>query len=281
MNYDRSPFALTPWVRRLMMATGAVYLLQVTVFTSAWLVETFGFSPTDAWRQPWSFVTYALLHGSFLHLLGNMIGLFMFGPPVEGRLGGRTFIRLYLLAALGGPLLSLALLPLAGDGIIIGASAAVFGVMLAFVLEWPDAPVLIFPLPVPVKAKWLVAFLAGIALVSGLMGARDGVAHFAHLGGFAAAYLYLRGGAWLSRPRQTRPVERAPAVLVRPPASDSVRRAAAADYAAPPVRRSADASVKAEVDRVLDKISERGLNSLTADERRFLDEMSKRFQQDP
>lgn len=277
MSYDRSPFALTPWVRRLLMVTGAVYLLKVTVFTSPWLIETFGFSPLDALRRPWGFLTYALLHGSILHLLGNMIGLFMFGPPVESRLGSRTFIRLYLLAALGGPLLSLAALPLAGDAVIIGASAAVFGIMLAFVLEWPDAPVLIFPIPVPVKAKWLVAFLAGISLLSGVMGARDGVAHFAHLGGFAAAFLYLRGATLFSRPRTPRPVERAPAVLVRPSASDGVRRAA--EFSPGPPRRTPDATMKAEVDRVLDKISERGLHSLTAEERRFLDEISKRFRQ--
>lgn len=278
MNYDRSPFALTPWVRRLMMATGAVYLLQVTVFTSPWLADVFGFSPTDALRRPWGFLTYALLHGSFLHFLMNMLVLFMFGPPVEGRLGGQSFVRLYVLSALGGSLLSLLMLPVTGDASIIGASAAVYGVMLAFVLEWPDAPVLIFPIPAPIRAKWLVIFVAAASLVMGLLSRNDHIAHFAHLGGFAAAFLYLRGGAWLSRPRPSRPVERSPAVLVRPSASDTVRRAAA--YEPPPVRHSADASVKAEVDRVLDKISERGLGSLTADERRFLDEMSKRFQQD-
>jgi len=276
MSYDRSPFALTPWVRRLMMATGAVYLLQLTVFTSPWLVDTFGFSPVEVLRQPWGLLTYALLHGSFLHLLGNMIALFMFGPPVEARLGSRTFLRLYVIAALGGPLLSLAMMPVAGDGIIIGASAAIFGVMLAFVLEWPDAPVLIFPLPAPVKAKWLVMFIAAISLFAGFAGVNDHVAHFAHLGGFGAAYLYLRGGRWFHRPRQARPAERAPAVLVRPPAS-SARRA---EFTAPPPPpRRSDATQKAEVDRVLDKISERGLHSLTPEERKFLDEMSKRFQQ--
>jgi len=277
MSYDRSPFALTPWVRRLLMATAAVHLLRLTVFTSPWLIETFAFSPVDALRRPWSFVSYALLHGSLLHLLLNMIGLFMFGPPVEGRLGSRTFIRLYLLSALGGPLLSLLFLPFAGDGFVVGASAAVYGVMLAFVLEWPDAPVLVFPLPVPVKAKWLVMFLAVVALISGFGGRNSGVAHFAHLGGFAMALIYLRGAALISRPRPPRPVERAPAVLVRPTASDGVRRA---EYSSAQPRHTPDATVKAEVDRVLDKISERGLGSLTAEERRFLDEMSKRFRQD-
>ena len=278
MSYDRSPLALTPWVRRLLIATAAVYLLQLTVFTSPWLRETFGFWPVDALRRPWSFVTYALLHASIWHLLVNMLALFWFGPPVESRLGSRTFIRLYLLSAIGGPLLSLLLLPLAGDAPVIGASAAVFGVMLAFVLEWPDAQLMIFPLPMPINAKWWVGFLVLIDLVSGIGHFMPGVAHFAHLGGFAMAFIYLKGGSLLSRPRMPRPVERSPAVLVRPTASDNVRRAEFTPPAAP--RHTPDATVKAEVDRVLDKISERGMHSLTAEERRFLDEMSKRFRQD-
>jgi membrane associated rhomboid family serine protease len=278
MSDDGSPFSLTPWVRRLLIATGAVYLLQLTVFTSPWLVETFGFKPSLALQHPWGFVTYALLHGSFLHLLFNSIGLFMFGPPVEARFGSRWFIGLWCASALGGSLLSLALLPLAGDGIIIGASAGAYGVMLAFVLEWPDAPVLIFPFPVPVKAKWLVIFFAVFSLWAGFTpGVQDGVAHFAHLGGFAAAFLYVRGATLLRRTRTTAVAEHVPAVLVRPLTSDAGRRA---ETFGPTRRRGQDVTVLAEVDRVLDKISARGLESLTPEERRFLDEMSQRFKQD-
>lgn len=274
MSYD-SPFTLTPWVRRLLAAMGAVYLLQRTVFLSPWLVETFGFTPSRALVAPWTLITYAFLHGGFLHILFNAVPLFMFGSPVEERLGSARFIRLFVCSALGGAVLSLAFLPLAGNSPIIGASGAVFGVMLAFVLEWPDAPVLIFPLPMPVKAKWLVAFMAGIALVSGFGGSQNGVAHFAHLGGFAAAFLYLRGPRFMARSRQSA-MERAPAVLVRPPSADGARRA---ESFGPTRRRSADAAVKAEVDRVLDKISARGLGSLTPEERRFLDEISRKFKQ--
>jgi membrane associated rhomboid family serine protease len=275
---DRPPFAMTPWVRRLLAANGAVFLLQLTIFTSPWLVDTFGFGPTDVLRRPWSLLTYAFLHGSFLHLLGNMFGLFIFGPPVEQHYGSRVFLRLYVLAALGGPSLSLLFLPLAGSAPIIGASAAVFGVMLAFVLVWPDAPIFVFPLPVPVKARWLVIAMAAMALVFGLSGAQRGVAHFAHLGGFAAAWLYLRGAARFARARSVRPAERAPAVLVRPTGADAARRGAPRRSASP--SRPGDAAVRAEVDRVLDKISLHGLESLTPDERRFLDEMSQRFRRD-
>jgi membrane associated rhomboid family serine protease len=277
MSLDRSPFSLTPWVRRLMAVTGAVYLLQVTVFYSGGLDDRFGLRPDEVLQRPWSVLTYALLHAGFLHVLVNMLALFMFGPPVENRLGSRTFIRLYVLSALGGAALSLLMLPFAGDALIVGASAAVYGVMMGFVLEWPDAPVLIFPLPVPVKAKWIVITLAAISLVSGLLRVHDGMAHFAHLGGFAAAFFYLRAGTLFQRPKPARTVERTPAVLVRPPAAEASRRA---EFNAPPQRRAPDATVRAEVDRLLDKISERGLESLTADERRVLDEMSKRLKQD-
>ena len=281
MSYDRSPFSLTPWVRRLLVATAAVFLLQKTVFYGGALVDLFAFRTGDVLRRPWSLLSYALLHGNFLHFIMNMLVLFMFGPPVENRLGSRSFGRLYVIAALGGSLLSLVFAPLAGSAPMIGASGAVFGVMMAFVLEWPDAPVMIFPLPVPVKAKWLVAFIAAASLLSGLLQWRDGVAHFAHLGGFAAAFLYLRGGTLLSRPRGPRPIERTPVVAVRT-GGDIVRQQAAAEADTTPVppRRTPDATVKAEVDRVLDKISQRGIHSLTAEERRFLDEMSKRFRQD-
>jgi membrane associated rhomboid family serine protease len=276
MNPDRSPFALTPWVRRILLLTGAVFLLQETVFYGGWLEDFFGLRPTEVLHRPWSVLTYALLHGSFLHVLVNMLALFMFGPPLEHRLGGRTFARLYLVAALGGAALSLIMLPLTGDALVIGASAAVYGVMMGFVLEWPDAPVLIFPIPVPVKAKWIVIAIAAFSLYAGYAHIQQGVAHFAHLGGFAAAFVFLRAGTFFSRPGPARAAEHPPAVLVRP-TSEAGRRA---EFSAPPPRRQADAAVRAEVDRVLDKISENGLDSLTPDERRFLDEMSKRFRQD-
>jgi len=275
MDYDGSPFALTPWVRRLLVATGIVYLLQVTVFTSPWLIETFGFRSSLALQRPWTLLTYALLHGSFLHIFFNMLALFMFGPMVESHLGGRRFIRLYAISALGGAALSAALLPVAGDSLIIGASAAVFGVMLAFVLEWPDAPIFVFPLPVPVKAKWLLIFFAAANVLPAMLGVHNGIAYLAHIGGFGAAFLYLRGGALTRGLHRARPVAHDTAVLVHPAAAQTARRASPFGAG----RRRTDAKVLDEVDRVLDKISAGGLESLTPEERRFLDEMSKRFQQ--
>jgi hypothetical protein len=196
---------------------------------------------------------------------------------VEDRLGGARFARLYVASALGGAALSLALLPLAGDAVIIGASAAVFGVMLAFVLEWPDAPIFVFPLPFPLKAKWLILFFAAMNVLPLALQVHDGVAHLAHLGGFGAAFLYLRAGTLLRRVRRrTRPAPDTP-VLVHPAAVQTSRRSGPLAARQP----GADAEALDEVDRVLDKISADGLSSLTPEERRFLDEMSKRFKQEP
>ena len=277
MRYEGSPFLLTRWVRRLLVANGIVYLLQVTVFTSPWLVEVFGFRPTGALAHPWSLLSYAFLHHDFLHIFFNMLALFMFGPMVEDRLGGARFARLYVVSALGGAALSLALLPLAGDAVIIGASAAVFGVMLAFVLEWPDAPIFVFPLPFPLKAKWLILFFAAMNVLPLALQVHDGVAHLAHLGGFGAAFLYLRAGALLRGVRRRTRAAPGTPVLVHPAAVQTSRRAE--PFAAR--QRGADAEALDEVDRVLDKISAGGLSSLTPEERRFLDEMSKRFKQEP
>jgi membrane associated rhomboid family serine protease len=277
MNYDRAPFQLTLWVRRLLVATAAVYLLQLTVFTSPWIIHTFGFVAPDLLARPWSPLTYAFLHGDFLHLLFNSLLLWMFGSPVEARLGSRRFIRLWLVAVLGGAALSFVLQPLAGSAPIIGASAGLFGVMLAFVLEWPDAPVFIFPIPVPIKAKWMVLGMVALDLVFAMRGPGSGVAHFAHLGGLAAAFLFLRGGTLFARSVRKPATERAPAVMV----GRSLEGARRSERVAPPSpRASSGTSPLEDLNRVLDKINERGLASLTPDERRILDEMSRRFRKE-
>ncbi len=267
-------FRFTPWVRRILAANVGVFFLQETIFTGRWAVETFGFAPTQALMRPWSAFTYMFLHGGFLHLAVNMLMLFIFGGMVEERLGSRSFARYYVISGLGGAALSLLLGPALGVGQIpvIGASGAVLGVALAFAYFWPDAPVFIFPFPVPIKVKWLVAFLAVTNLVSAINSAQHGVAYLAHLGGFAAGYLFLklRAGASGGTPG---PVPRVvpTKVLVHPAAR---RRAQA-----PPAQPEPDSPTqqRKEIDRVLEKISAEGVGSLSEHERRLLLEESERL----
>jgi len=267
----RSPFQLTPWVRRLLAANAAVYLLTVTVFTGPWLFDTFAFSPAGAASRPWTFFTYMFLHAGLLHLAFNLLMLFFFGPAVEEQMGGAAFIRYYAICGLGGAIFSFVIALFVPVAPFVGASGAVFGVALAFALQWPDAPIFVFPFPFPIPAKWLVIVLATIDLALAISGAQDGVAHLAHLGGFLFGFLYLSARGLLSRPPATRAERR----WLAPALSSKRGGTGSEDRGETPALE--DRSGISEVDRLLDKISASGLDSLTEEERRFLDEISRKL----
>src|SRR4051812_25019434 len=128
-------------------------------------------------------VTYMFVHGGLWHIGFNMLTLYFFGPRVEMRLGSERFFALYFVAGICGALLSFLFSPY---GAIIGASGAIFGVMYAYARFWPREQVLLWGL-VPMEVRWLVALSTLIAL----FGIGQGIAHFAHLGGFVGGYLYL------------------------------------------------------------------------------------------
>ncbi len=265
-------FGMTPWVRRLIVANLVVFLLQLTIFVNPWFAATFGFAPLAAAARPWTLLTYMFLHAGFLHLAFNLLALFVFGPDVEERMGGGAFLRYYLLCGLGGAAFSLVLGWIFGRlNPVIGASAAVYGVLLAFAWAAPNAPISVLFLPEPIPAKWLVTFIVALSLVLALLPSSDGVAHLAHLGGFVTGFLYLKAADWRLG-RAERQLRRAsqPSVLVHP-------GRAARGRDAPTGRRAERDPAQAEVDRVLDKISARGIDSLTPAERRFLAEMSRKM----
>jgi membrane associated rhomboid family serine protease len=191
-----NPFgmAVTPWVKRLLIANLVVFLVTLALPV---LEGYLAFRPMLVLTRPWTLVTYMFVHAGFWHLLGNMLGLFFFGGPLEERWGSREFLKFYLITGLAGALLSFVFV----NAAIVGASAAVYGIMLAFALYWPDNPVYIWGI-FPVKVKWLVAFLIGISVLSAVTGSQNGTAHLAHLGGAAAAFLYLKSRAVALRRRQ-------------------------------------------------------------------------------
>jgi membrane associated rhomboid family serine protease len=279
-------YVLTPWVRRLLVANLIVFLFQVTLFTLQGSANTFGFIPLLAAQRPWTFLTYMFLHGSALHLAFNLLTLFMFGGSVEDRFGSRSFMWFYLLCGMGGALLSLLLV----QGIpirvpIVGASGAIYGVLVAFAWHWPDAPIYLFPFPVPIPAKWLVTFAFAVSLLLALptfSGGGDGVAHLAHLGGMIAGFLYLKAQD-LRLGRAERHLRRAsePSVLVTPVPRGRVARERGGSAPQSKPRTAPDDRAHAETDRVLDKISASGIGSLTPAERKFLFEMSHHLRKEP
>lgn len=243
---------MTPWVQRLLIANIAMFFVQLAAPS---LMEPLVFVPMLVLSQPWTLVTYMFLHGGFTHLLFNMIGLFFFGPRIESRLGSQRFVTLYVVSGITGALLSFVFAPAAG---VIGASAGIFGIMLAFAHFWPREQIYIWGV-LPIEARWLVVITTMLALWSGFTGSRGGAADFAHLGGYVGAYLYLRLIRWGSAgARFKRKADGAGRVVGR---IGNVQRVDLSKVHE--VNRD-------EVNRILDKISAQGLASLTDQERLFL-----------
>lgn len=242
---------MTPVVRILLFANIGAYFLQMT---QPALANALVFYPPLIFARPWTVITYMFLHGSFMHIGFNMLALYFFGPRVEARLDSRRFTWLYFLSGLSGALLSFIFAPGAP---IIGASAGVFGVMLAFAHFWPNEPIHIWGI-IPVPARILVIITTVFAIWSGFGGARSNIAHFAHLGGYAGAFLYLK---WLDRKRGQfkRRVEAAPREVV-----ERTLKWQAID------RQKVHEVNRDEVNRILDKINAQGIGSLTPQERIFL-----------
>lgn len=140
----------------------------------------------------WEFVTYMFVHASVMHILFNMIGLFFFGPPVERRMGSSEFLLFYFIAGIGSGVVSFIIYVLSGayGVILLGASGAIFGVLLAYATFFPDSTIYVFGL-IPVRAPLLVAIYALIELVSQIFSFNGGVAHLTHLAGLVIAYCYL------------------------------------------------------------------------------------------
>ena len=268
----------TPWVARLIIANAVVLLLLRTIFTSPALAGSLAFAPDHALGRPWTFLTYMFVHAGLLHLLFNMLMLFVFGAAVEQRMGSRAFILFYLYCGVGAAIFCLALSGVMSVGPFVGASGALLGVAVAFATFWPDAEMIVFPIPVPIRARTLVMALIGLDIFFYFAFPGDGVAHLAHVGGAAFGYLFFRLQAFGRRSPHPPPraVERV--VMVQSGAAEPERRTPVTPVR--PRRRPDADPVAAEVDRVLDKISEKGIASLTAAERRFLDEVSRQKKQD-
>ena len=330
---ESEQFRLTPAVQAIIALNLVVMLAQTAVGypdMRAWL----GFDTAGLPGHWWSPVTYMFLHAGLTPLLVNAYALYLFGPRVERQWGGaagsliqsaaegqrptswggagsgtsRRFAGFYLLCGLGGVACQLLFFR---TGTLVGASAAVFGVMTAYAMQWPDDEVM-FLFVFPVRARSLVVGLlvfnvvmgvagdgsAGAAAAAGAgAGAAGGtnLAYFAHLGGVFAAYVYMRMASTSPNMDQVRQrvanvpdADEPPRAIPRSPprrergdeVDDVVAKSKATIakrvVAASPAPRRIESRAD-ELDRVLDKISQQGIDSLTSDERHVLEEMSKRL----
>lgn len=185
---------MPPFVQAVLLVNTIFYLLQTNFYyeSMVWLAlwPDLGVTLT----HPWQLVTYSVLHGSFTHLLFNMFAIYMFGSRVELAWGTRRTAITYLAAVLCGALAQLlfdVVVPSQGAP-IIGASAGVFGIMLAYALLFPHERVMLLIPPIPLPARVFVAIYAALELWFGVTGTQEGVAHFAHLGGLVGGWIGYR-----------------------------------------------------------------------------------------
>lgn len=248
---------MSSWTLRLIAVNVIVFLISEVV---PGFVQTFMLVPVLAVERPWTVVTYMFLHAGLWHLLFNMLGLYFFGPRLEAEIGGKHFLWLYFLSGLMGAVLSFVFTPTTA---IVGASGAIFGVLLGYAHYWPKDRIYIWGV-LPIEARWFVIVMTALSLFGGFGGAGGNIAHFAHLGGFLGGWLYVR---WLDRGKRERliPHEAPPGSVT---GADLKRWAGIQRESLHEVNRE-------EYDRIMTKLRTAGPSSLTQREREFLERFSQ------
>jgi membrane associated rhomboid family serine protease len=185
---------MAPGVRTLLFTTTGLFLFQVVAgyLAGVRFERLFGLVPYDVTHHLflWQMVSYLFLHGGFWHILLNMLALYMFGSRLEWLWGTDRFLRFYFITGIGAAVCSVVVSP-SSTIPIIGASGAIFGLLAAYGLLFPDETLLLY-FVIPIKAKYFVLFLGLFTFWMSLTSSGTGVAHVAHLGGMLFGYAYLR-----------------------------------------------------------------------------------------
>ncbi|MCD6376477.1 MAG: rhomboid family intramembrane serine protease [Caldisericaceae bacterium] len=260
----RSGGMLPPAVKNLMFANGIIWLMMILNGSLRYfLLDQFALNRIDVFYnfKIWQLVTYMFLHdpSGFMHVFFNMLFLWMFGAELENEWGTKEFLKYYFITGIGAGILNIILSP----SPTIGASGAVYGIMLAYALRYPDRYIYIYFL-FPVKIKYFMAFLAFVSFFSTFGAYGGGIAHAAHLGGIVIGYIYLKYWymfykikSWLSSLSAT---TKTPKMKYRPGGKGSEEEKV--EY------------YRKVIDELLDKINRVGYLNLTEEEKKLLEEGS-------
>ena len=186
---------MTPMVKILVIINCAVFIIQL-IFEKIIgydLSLIFGLVPTAIIHKlyVWQFVTYMFLHGGIMHLLFNMLVLWMLGGEIEQNVfWTKGFLKYYFICGIGAAVFNI-LFSLHSEVPIIGASGAIYGILVAYALFFGNRQLILFPFPVLIRAKYFVLIIGAIELVSSIFYTTDGISHVAHLGGMFVGYLYI------------------------------------------------------------------------------------------
>ncbi len=249
---------ISRWVLRLIIANVVVYVL--TLYRPMF-ARFLAFVPLEFLDHPWTLITYMFVHDTsgISHILFNMLALFFFGPRLEAELGGNRFLGLYFTSGLVGALLHLVFNPLSP---IIGASGATYGVMLGYAMFWPRDKVYIWGV-LPVEVRIMVIVMTALSLFGGFGPLSDGIAHFAHLGGFLGGFAYMKLLKHQAR------IQHVQAKIVEP----IVHAGNIQKWRSIP-RGTLHEVNREEYDRIIAKLDTQGVASLTEAEKAFLERFS-------
>ncbi len=251
-----------PAVKMLMIINFTVYLLQwlLSLTGGEGFVYNYLALSSRIWDgQIWQLGTYMFLHGDVWHILFNMLGLWMFGRELEMAWGSNQFLKYYFICGVGAGLTFLFF----SKGVVIGASGAVFGLLLAYGMTFPDQ-IILMSLIFPIKAKYMVVIYGVLTFMNIAKPSGDGVAHFAHLGGMLFGFIYLKKEWFVFKAHRTMN-EFTPSPRPKPTDLSPL----------PPAPKGQNEEMRAKVDAILDKINEVGYDRLSKEEKDILLEASQ------
>jgi membrane associated rhomboid family serine protease len=183
-----------PAIKYLLIWNGIFFLATINIFGSGWtplgsaLAPFLVLQPLGNGFLPWQLVTYMFLHADLYHIFFNLFALWIFGQALEQLWGTKRFLMYYFLTGIGAGIIQL----FVSSGSTIGASGAVFGILLGFGMMYPNRKIMLLFPPIPIKAKYFVGFYGALELFNGLTRADSGVAHFAHLGGLLVGFILIK-----------------------------------------------------------------------------------------
>lgn len=283
-----------PVIKNLLIINVAVFFVQILgseiivsgdMALSQVLIKYFALIPigvfSDTTFYPWQLITYQFMHGGFGHIFFNMFALWMFGMEIENMWGAKKFLTFYLLSGVVAGLCHLFISPLLGaaPAPTIGASGAVYAVLIGFALFFPERYIFLYFL-IPIKAKYLIGFLIVFEFLA-INSAHSNIAHLAHLGGALTGFLFIWFDksshidlkAMIRRNRFKSSASSGTKYNIFNKDND-VQEAKYFD-----IKDSKDDKLEVtqeEIDRILDKISQSGYQNLTAREKKILFEASKK-----
>jgi len=256
--YSGSRYSSNHAVKSLLIINVVFFILVHLLPRVSWL-RLFGLVPGDVFThfKIWQLATYMFLHAGLWHLAINMLMLWLFGRAIEASWGRGEFLKYYFFTGIGAGLCSF-IMNFRSPIPVIGASGAIFGILVAYAMMFPDTVILLFFI-FPMKIKQAVIFLAAINLLGALSSSGAGIAYFAHLGGGLFGYLYLKN-EWIRRKIAYWDIGSLKSRMQKKQKNKTIKTQKQLDT---------------QVDIILDKISKRGMKGLSAREKGILKRKSK------